>query len=115
MNAHKDWHHLTRSLSVAMNAVRRGEPAVAEGFSALASAATAPGALNRKIKELLALAIAVAMRCEGCIGFHVKASLKAGASREEILDVVGVAIYMGGGPSFAYGAQALEACDQFQS
>ena len=61
MSAHKDWHHLTHSLSVAMNAVRRGQPAVAKGFSALASAATAPGALNRKTKELLALAIAIAM------------------------------------------------------
>lgn len=60
----------------------------------------------------MALAISVAVRCEGCIGSHTKAAKQAGATREEVLETVGMSIYMGGGPSFVYGAQALEAYDQ---
>jgi AhpD family alkylhydroperoxidase len=115
MEAHKDWDHLTRTLSGAMNGVRKGAPDATKAFSALAAAATAPGTLDGKSKELVALAISVALRCDGCIGFHAKAALAQGAHREEIVEVVSVAIYMGGGPAFVYCAQALEAFDQFQA
>jgi AhpD family alkylhydroperoxidase len=115
MEAHKDWDHLTRTLAGAMNGVRRGAPDAVKAFSALATAATAAGALDTKVKELIALAISIAVRCDGCVGFHTKASLGHGATREEILEVIAMAIYMGGGPSFIYGAQALEAFDQFQA
>ena len=110
---HKDWKELTRTLSPAMAAVRRGAPEVAKGFSALATAATAKGALDTKTKELLAVAIAIAVRCDGCIGFHVKSAVDAGASRDELVETVAMSVYMGGGPSFIYGSQALEAYDQF--
>lgn len=110
---HKDWTELTKTLSEAMAETRKGVPEVGKAFSALAAAATAPGALDRKTKELIALAIGVAIRCDGCIGFHAKAAQMQGASRPEVLVVVAVAIYMGGGPSQVYGAQALEAFDQF--
>ncbi|MBX6323601.1 MAG: carboxymuconolactone decarboxylase family protein [Rhodospirillaceae bacterium] len=115
MDAHKDWIEITRTLAAAMGAVRRGVPDVTKAFSALATAATAPGALDARTKELMAVAISIAVRCDGCVGFHVKAALAQGATRQEILEVVALAIYMGGGPSFIYGAQALEACDQFQA
>ncbi|MCC0056682.1 MAG: carboxymuconolactone decarboxylase family protein [Rhodobiaceae bacterium] len=72
----------------------------------------APGALDGKTKELIALAIGIAARCDGCLAFHAKAAIEAGASRAEILETIGVAIYMGGGPSMIYGAEALEAFDQ---
>ena len=110
---YKDWNELTQTLSQAMAEVRKGAPDMAKGFGALAAAATASGALDTKTKELLAIAIAIAVRCDGCIGFHVKAALKAGASREEVVETVAMSVYMGGGPSFIYGAQALEAYDQF--
>lgn len=74
----------------------------------------ADGALDAKTKELLALAISVTVRCDGCIAYHVHDALEAGASRAEILEAVGVAVLMGGGPSVVYGAQAREALDQFQ-
>ena len=109
---HKDWKTLTRSLSQAMGEVRRAAPDMATGFAALAGAATAGGALDTRTKELVAVAIAIAVRCDGCIGFHVKAAIDAGATREELVETVAMSVYMGGGPSFVYGAQALEAYDQ---
>jgi AhpD family alkylhydroperoxidase len=115
MDAHKDWDHLTRTLSAAMGQVRKGAPETMKAFSALAAAATAPGVLDARTKELVALAISVAVRCDGCVGFHAKAALAQGASREEVTEVIAVAFYMGGGPSFIYGAQALEAYDQFKA
>ena len=79
----------------------------------MAQAATTDGMLDPKTKELIAAAIGVAVRCDGCIAFHVKALVQQGASREEILEMLGMAVYMGGGPSMVYAAQALEAYDQF--
>ena len=81
------------------------------GFGQLHKAAVADGALSAKVKELIALAIAVSARCEGCIAFHTHSALKAGASRPEILD----AVLMGGGPSAMYACEAQEALEQFQA
>ena len=83
------------------------------GFSALAKAATAAGALDPKTKELVAIGIAVTARCDGCIAFHTKAAIRGGATREELLETLGMSIYMGGGPSMVYAAEALAAFDQF--
>ena len=71
-----------------------------------------PGALDVKTKELIAIAIAIAARCDGCVGFHVKAAIKAGATREEVLETVSMAIYMGAGPSMIYAAETLRAFDE---
>lgn len=109
----KDWPKLAKDLSSAMNEVRAGIPDVMKAFSAIAKSATADGALDPKTKELLAVAIAIAVRCDGCIAFHVKAAARHGASRQEVMETVGMAVYMGGGPSVIYGAQAVEAYDQF--
>jgi AhpD family alkylhydroperoxidase len=108
----KDWKALTTELSRAMAATRSGIPAVTTAFAGLAQAATVQGALDTKTKELVALAISIALRCDGCIGFHTKAAARLGATREEVLEIIGMAIYMGGGPSFIFGAEALEAYDQ---
>ena len=74
--------------------------------------ATAEGALSVKTKELIAFAIAISVRCDGCIAHHSQAVLKAGASRQEVSEMIGVAILMGGGPASIYGAEALRAFDQ---
>ena len=84
-----------------------------KGFNAMHSGAIRDGALNIKTKELESLAIAIAVRCEGCIVQHTKACLKAGATRDEIVETIGVAVMMGGGPSTVYGGKALERHDQF--
>jgi AhpD family alkylhydroperoxidase len=90
-----------------------GQAEVMKGFSSLHKAAVADGALSTKTKELIALAIAVSARCDGCIAFHTHDALKAGATSEEVMDALGVAILMGGGPSMVYAAQATEALAQF--
>lgn len=110
---HKDWPEMARELSHAIKAVRLGSPEVLSAFSAMAKAATAPGALDAKTKELIALAIAVAIRCDGCVAFHAQAAVKTGASRDELMETMGMALYMGAGPSLMYAAQAVEAYDQF--
>ena len=83
-----------------------------KAFGSLAREALAPGQLDVKTKELLAIGIAIATRCDGCIGFHVKAAIRAGASREEVLETVSMAIYMGAGPSMIYAAETLRAFDE---
>jgi AhpD family alkylhydroperoxidase len=84
-------------------------------FGGLARAALEPKALSTKTKELIALGISVATRCDGCIAFHAEAAVKQGASRDEVMETMGMAIYMGAGPSVMYAAQALEAFDQFNA
>ncbi|WP_321899952.1 carboxymuconolactone decarboxylase family protein [Paraburkholderia heleia] len=103
----------TRAISTEMKRMRQTQPVVMSAFSSLASAGTADGALSRKTRELIALGIAIAGRCDDCIGFHVKALVKLGATREELEDVVGTAVYMGGGPSMMYGMHVMMALDEF--
>jgi AhpD family alkylhydroperoxidase len=83
-------------------------------YGQLHRAALADGALTTKIKELMCLAISIAIGCEGCIAYHVAGSLKAGASRKEIAETIGVAIMMAGGPGSVNGALALQALDEFE-
>ena len=90
-------------------------PGVMGGFGQLHKAAIADGALSSKTKELIALAIGITVRCDGCIAYHVHDALKAGASRAETAETVGVAVMMGGGPSVVYGCQALEALEEFEA
>jgi AhpD family alkylhydroperoxidase len=85
------------------------------GFTQLRVAATAEGALSQKVKQLIALAIGVTVRCDGCIAYHVHDAIRAGATREEIMETVAIAILMGGGPAMVYGCEALEALDQFEA
>jgi AhpD family alkylhydroperoxidase len=106
---------MTAQLSTALREVRTGTPDVMKGFSALARAALEPKALDTKTKELIALAISVATRCDACVGFHAEAAVKQGASRDEVMETMGMAIYMGAGPSVMYAAQAIEAFDQFKA
>ncbi|MGZ4538553.1 MAG: carboxymuconolactone decarboxylase family protein [Blastococcus sp.] len=85
--------------------------AVMKGFQAMHEAATAPGALDRATKELLALAIAISTQCDGCIGWHVTNAVKAGVTRDQVLETIGVAVMMGGGPATYYGSKAAKALD----
>ncbi len=110
----KSYHEITQVISKQMAAMRQSLPAVMEGFSSLARAATQDGALDKKTKELIALALAVAAHCDGCIGFHTKALVHLGATREEVLEALGMAVYMGGGPSLMYAAESLEALAEWE-
>ncbi len=97
-----------------MGAYGKVHPELMKGFENLHKAAASDGALDARTKELIALSIAITVRCDGCIAFHVHDALEAGASKEEIVEAIGVAIMMGGGPSVVYGSAALEAVEQFQ-
>ena len=108
-----DWNVEMRDIKKDLGALRPAIANVSTAFGDLAQAATSEGELDTKTKELIAVAIGVAIRCEDCIGFHVKAAMIAGATREEVSETIGMCVYMGGGPSLMYGAKALAAFDQF--
>jgi len=89
-------------------------PETMAGFSGMAKAATQTKALDEKTKELIALALGVAAHCDGCLGFHTRTLARLGATRAEVGEALGMAIYMGGGPSLMYAADALRAFDEFK-
>jgi len=110
----KNYVDITRNISANLKKLRADIPDTMKGFAALAQAATRDGALDKKTKELIALALGVAAHCDGCIGFHTEALVKLGATRQEVEEALGMAVYMGGGPSLMYAADAIVAYEQFQ-
>lgn len=110
----KDYPVIVRDISANLKVLRDDIAPTMQGFSAMAQAAAKPGALDKKTKELIALAVGVVTHCDGCIGFHVEALVKLGTSRAEVEEALGMAIYMGGGPALMYAADALGAYEQFQ-
>jgi len=96
----------------AMNALKARAPEIAKAFGPFFHAMMKDGALPVKQKELIAVGIAVAVRCEGCIDAHVEKCLKAGASGAEIMEAAGVAVLMGGGPAYTYAASAAAALER---
>jgi AhpD family alkylhydroperoxidase len=110
----KNYSDITKRISGDLRKLRKDIPDTLQAFSALAQAATRDGALDRKTKELIALAIGVAMRCDGCIGFHTETLVKLGATRQEVEETLGMAVYMGGGPSLMVAADAISAFEEFE-
>jgi AhpD family alkylhydroperoxidase len=108
----KDYRDITQSVSASLATLRNDSPDMMKAFSALAQAASKDGALDKKTKELIALALGIAAHCDACIGFHVQALIKLGVSREELEEALGMTVYMGGGPSLMYAADALAAFEQ---
>lgn len=108
-----NYRDLTQGVSSQLASLRTSTPGVMKSFGELGRAATADGALSSKTKELIALALSVASRCEPCIGFHMQTLVKQGVTRQEVDEVLGVTTYMGGGPSLMYAASAISAFEQF--
>ncbi|GAA3825664.1 carboxymuconolactone decarboxylase family protein [Nocardioides panacisoli] len=104
---------LLRELSPQHRELRRAIPDVYQGFGALSKAAFADGTLDRRTKELIALAIGVVEGCDGCIASHAQAAVRAGASRQEAAEAIGVTFLMHGGPATIHGARAYEAFCEF--
>lgn len=111
----KSYKEITGRISKHLSSMAKEHPAVMESFRNLNRGAIADGALSMKHKELIALAIGVAQRCDGCIGFHMKKLIELGATRQEIVEALGVNVYMGGGPALMYVAEAIHAYDEFTS
>lgn len=107
-----DWKAALAHTGKLLGPLRKDEADTARGFHDLHNAALAEGALGTREKELMALAIAISKQCNDCIGFHVKAAIRAGATRRQVVETVNVCVLMNGGPGYMYGARAVEAFDQ---
>lgn len=110
---HHDYQDLTATLSTKLADLRREIPDTMKGFGQMSRAALADSALSTKHKELIAMGIGIAARCQGCLGFHAKALVELGCSRAEFMEMLQVAVYMGGGPSLMTAAEALLAYETF--
>ena len=109
----KDYSKNYNDLTKLMGELGTKIPETMKGFNDLHKASINEGILPSKTKELIALGIAITVRCDGCIAFHVHDALTAGATSEEIMETIGVAVLMGGGPAVVYGCEAMEALSQF--
>ncbi|MDX5357103.1 MAG: carboxymuconolactone decarboxylase family protein [Rhodobacterales bacterium] len=107
-----DWTAKNAKQRDDLRLLNKAIPETAKGFAALSKGVKEGGVLEFKHKEYVALGIAVAQCCEPCIGFHVEALMKAGATREEMGDVVAMAVQMGGGPALMYAAKAFACWDE---
>ncbi|MBD3773127.1 MAG: carboxymuconolactone decarboxylase family protein [Rhodobacteraceae bacterium] len=110
----KDFVQIANDVMTGVGLIRQGAPDAMKAFAALSTSATATSAIDTKTKELMALAIGIAVHCDGCVAFHTKMAHQHGATREEIAETVALAVYMGGGPAAVYGGDALRAYDQFK-
>lgn len=106
-----DHPKLVQNINENLLGLRKAQPDAMQAFGQLAKAAMSEGAVSTKHKELIALAIGITQHCSGCIGFHIKALLKLGCTRQELEEMLSVCIYMGGGPALMYTAEALKAWD----
>ncbi|MFC7053347.1 carboxymuconolactone decarboxylase family protein [Hansschlegelia quercus] len=104
-----DWNGYREQLGGAMGEIAQLNPDLMKGHDILAASATAARALDAKTRELIAIAVAVTTRCDGCIAFHVKGAKDAGASKEEIAEALTVAVALNAGAALVYSARALDA------
>lgn len=98
MSGIPEFKTVVKDVSTQMRRMRETQPDLMTAFSQLAAAGTKEGALSKKTREFVALGIAIASRCDDCIGFHVQALVKLGTTRAELEEVLGTAVYMGGRP-----------------
>ena len=108
-----DWNTFMAEIEADIGNFSKEVPETVKGFGIMGKAAKSNGALSEKTKEIMALGIAIATRCDSCIGFHVRSLVRLGITREELCEALAMATYMGGGPSYAYSAKALKAFDVF--
>ncbi|WAC93053.1 carboxymuconolactone decarboxylase family protein [Mycobacterium sp. Aquia_213] len=113
MSDHNHYHDVLNDLNPQHRALRDMIPDVYRGFGEMSKAALTSGALDKKTKELIALAIGVVAECDGCIASHAQGAVRAGASKEEAAEAIGVSILMHGGPATIYGARAYDAFCEF--
>ena len=113
MSDQQHHHKVLEDLLPQHRELRQQIPEVYKGFAALSGAAFNEGALSRKVKELIAMAIGVVEGCDGCIASHAQAAARAGATPEEAAEAIGVTFLMHGGPATIYGARAYSAFCEF--
>jgi|SRR5579862_314910 len=104
-----DWNEYRSQLQTTIGELARTSPDVLRGYRMLSDAGNKTGKLDPKLRELIALAVAVTLRCDGCITTHVAAALKHGATKEELVEALGVAITVNAGAALVYSARTLDA------
>lgn len=109
----KEYKTITQNISKVLADFRKEIPDTMQAFAALGQAAKKGDALNEKTKELIAIALSVAEHCDGCIGFHTQNLIRLNVTRKELLETLNMAVYMGGGPSLMYAAEAVRAFEEF--
>jgi AhpD family alkylhydroperoxidase len=114
---YNDWKEHIKSMGPPLKEMRAagGLGEVMKAFTSVSQAALRADSLDTKTKELIAIAISVAIRCDDCIAFHVKAAIDRGATRDEVMETLGMAIYMGAGPSVMYASHVVDAMDQLMA
>jgi AhpD family alkylhydroperoxidase len=104
-----DWADYRRQLGETVKDLGKLSPETLKGYLALGNAGRQSDLLGAKTRELIALAVAVTVRCDGCIATHVDAAQKLGATRDEIAEALGVAIAVNAGAALVYSARTLDA------
>ena len=110
-----DWKSFIKETKTKFANLNKEIPDTFEGFNLMGKEAKKNGIVDEKTKEFVALGIAISTRCESCIGMHVESLIKLGTSREELVEVLAMCSYMGGGPSITFSAKALEAYEQLKN
>lgn len=110
----KSFKELIQHLNPPLATFRKEAVDTMTGFDAMSKAAMTAGVIPALDKELIATAIAVAARCEGCIAYHVRTLVRLGVTREQLNEVLAVAVYMGGGPSLMYAGEVMHAFEEFR-
>lgn len=111
----KSYAEILKEQNTLGRSFKQQSPDTLAAFLQLHKSAMSPGELDVKTKEMIALAIGIAARCDGCIASHVSSALKAGATKAQLIETINVAVLMGGGPSFTYGIMALGAIEEFEA
>ena len=104
-----DWNEYQKQLLATIGQLAILSPDTLRGYRALSEAGNKIGKLDAKVHELIALAVAVSLRCDGCITTHTSAAIKAGASKEEMVEALGVAIAVNAGAALVYSSRVLDA------
>jgi AhpD family alkylhydroperoxidase len=106
-----DWAAYRDQINAAVKEIRAANPEIVKAYAGLYHANSSSTHLDAKMRELIALAVAVTLRCDGCINAHTDGAIKAGASKEEIVDALGVAIMVNAGAAMVYSARTVDAFD----
>ena len=106
-----DWNHYRSLILARVGEIGKLSPDTVKGYMTLGGAGTNTGHIDAKTRELIALAVAISLRCDGCISVHTAAARKLGASKEEIAEALGVGISVNAGAALVYSTRTLDAFD----